>query len=210
MNRILKCFFASLGGLAMLACQVQAGLVEVRMDAVGAGAFVNNPAFEVQRGITFGSGTGFGFVNSNSWFLIGDINADVHYSVSGTGGGFGDFFDAGKGGAAPYITTNPNSSANFDGFRLVVLSTGPSSMGSVTVTNTSDNTTVVRNFNGLGVHTLDFRNFAGSNPNHVVFSFSQLSDGATSLVSVSAIPEPTALLLVGTTLGLGFVRRRRI
>jgi len=121
----------------------------------------------------------------------------VTYSVTGTGG----FYDAGKGGTVPFITINSNANTDFDGFKFGFDSTG---LGQVLVGLN------VQNF-AAGTNSFDFRDFlADPSVASVTFQVVQDAGGNFSSGTVSAVPEPTSLLLVGSVLGgVGMIRRRR-
>jgi hypothetical protein len=198
MRKIFTGIVASLVVLTALAAQSQAGLVAVKIQNAGDNYSASVGGFTLSNSQTNSSGpTG---VNASNWFVnSGFVNPTVAtYSI--TPGGFGQFFDAGKSGTGAFTSTeNPNANASFDGFRLVMTGTAKGSV--------SDGITTF-NYDGSGPHTFLFRTYLTQDPTSVSFEFTQES-GTLTFSSLHAVPEPSALMLVGSLVGLGLVRRRR-
>lgn len=208
MRKIFTTLIASAAMLAILANPSQAGLVEVRMDVAGVSMPGSN---NITNSVGNATGSAVAIADATGWQIFGNGTADATYSIGGMSN-FSSFFNSGRAGigfpfdSGAFATVNPNAAATFDGFRLVLNSGLASNMGSVSVT--SGSSTVTHNFSGMGNFTFDFRNFSMETPNSVTFNITN-SIGSVTMVGVSAIPEPSAMMLVGSVIGLGLARRRR-
>jgi hypothetical protein len=146
----------------------------------------------------------FGSVTNNgaAGFTANGLSIfNVTYTVTGTGG-FGGFFDAGKAGTNPqFFTTNGSTAGVFDGFQFDFSSSGT---GTVSV---GANTQTF----GAGTNSFEFRDFLASPTiSSVTFSVVQNVGGTFTFNSVSAVPEATSLLMVGSAVvGLVSMRRRK-
>ncbi len=198
MRTLMKILVGGLASLAMVTANAEAGIVMVQVDRAGTGPF-DGGGFTVDRNLTKIFGTGTNTDNGDAGFTITGTGAfNVTYSFTG-GQSFGSFFDAGKGGDAPFITMNPNNAATFDGFLFEFSSTGS---GSVTVGSNQQDFIA-------GNSSFEFRDFAG-NPGVNTISFTIANDSGTfTFGSMQAVPEPSAFLLVASALGLTYLRRRR-
>ncbi len=205
MNKIFKCALASLALFATLGTQAEAALVRVEFDSFALSGspetVFTSGALTVTRTISTNSGTA-PTISGGNLILSKNSSATVTYNV--TNGTFGDVF-----------ATGAVSAASFDGFSFNAAWTQQSNIGNGSGVSISVGGTEVVSSAAIGTGDNDFRFIADPTATLVSFTFTNSFPGggksAANLVigSISAVPEPSALLLVGSVLGLGFLRRRR-
>jgi len=177
-----------------LASQSTAGLITVQFDGFttpnGTPQTVfTSGALSVQRTATLGDNTQYSGTHFSTAAVVPFNTFTLTYNV--VGGNFGDVF-----------ATSGSSGAAFDGFAVsVVYSFG--GQGRVSINGGATQS--------LGPGANVFRNVANPLDTSVSFSFTHEPGGSGSMTvtSLSAVPEPTALMLVGSVVGLCFIRRRR-
>ena len=199
MNKIILQGLAGLALVAILSAQAEGGLIRVQFDDFS-NTGVNVTALNIggitlNREVNFSTGARF---EGGSIVLDNQAVAILTYTV--TNGDFGDLF-----------ATSGASKSFFDGFSVNalrnVVGEGQTSfvieVGGIPVVGST-----------LSNGDNDFRNVAMPGATTVKFTIANTRPGNAppgSLVinSLSAVPEPSAMLMVGLLASFGLSRRRR-
>ncbi len=200
MSRIFKCVLAGLAMFATLGAQSEAALVRATFDSFANTTLTSTPVITAGGATVNRTISGAGVSVSGTDLVVQrNSTATVTYSV--TGGTFNDVYQA-LGGPG-----------TFSGFSFNASVTG-APQGQMALTSVLYSGTPGLLSTTLAAGDNDFLDTALSNATSVTISFTNDNGGpagARNLLigSVSAVPEPSALLLVGSILGVGLARRRR-